>query len=278
MELRCSSEFSRNVLAPVSVRCSPRALSSSDYRVFTRSGSRDGSRAIAGPSLELPALLQSTPGVERPPARLRCARLRSVGAFPGVLFPSSVYPPGAAVCVDRVCLARSRAPSGFLDPLTPSSAPSLLALFHARSALGVSPFRAFLLPCSRSPSPAPLPSCRWKRPSCRPALPTSARKRAFARHVFDRPGAPRLQGFAPHESPPLRSGCLGRPGRVALLGLVPSRVFSLSSLDRTFTRSPLTSLRARPQATSHRLPRVSLAGEIGLSLSRLPTLLGFLAS
>jgi hypothetical protein len=91
-----------------------------------------------------------------------------------------------------------------------------------------------------------------KRPSCRLALPTSTRKRAFIGHVFDLPNAPRLQGFAPRESPPLRPGCLDRNQRVALLGFVPSRVFPLSSLDRTFTRSPLTSFCfARPQATSH---------------------------
>jgi hypothetical protein len=66
---------------------------------------------------------------------------------------------------DRVCLARPPAPSGFLNLVAPRSAPCLPALFHAGSALGVAPFRAFLLPRGRTPSPAPFPSCRWKHPS-----------------------------------------------------------------------------------------------------------------
>jgi hypothetical protein len=39
----------------------------------------------------------------------------------------------------RGCLARPPAPPGFLNLLAPSSAPCLLALFHARSAHGVRP-------------------------------------------------------------------------------------------------------------------------------------------
>jgi hypothetical protein len=96
MKLRCSSEFSPE---PASTRIGwmlPSCPLLTDYRVFARSGSRDGSRAIAGPSLELPALLQSPPGVERPLTCLRSLACRAVGSFPGVLFPSSVSPLGAA--------------------------------------------------------------------------------------------------------------------------------------------------------------------------------------
>jgi hypothetical protein len=39
----------------------------------------------------------------------------------------------------RACLTRPPAPSGFLNLSTPSSVPSLVALFHATSALGVHP-------------------------------------------------------------------------------------------------------------------------------------------
>jgi hypothetical protein len=48
--------------------------------------------------------------------------------------------------------------------LTLLSAPCLVALFHATSAHGVAPFRALSLPCSRTPSPAPFPSCRSSEP------------------------------------------------------------------------------------------------------------------
>jgi hypothetical protein len=164
----------------------------------------------------------------------------------------------------QVCLVWPLAPSGFLDLSALSSASSLPALFHAGSAHGVVPFRAFLLPCSRTPSPAPLPSCRWTHLSepnppravdCRSSLsrtgpvttleppkrlssrgPSSrrndlpARRPTVPRLVTEVPAdntvrsaspdaprclgsppnddsalreRPRLQGFAPHESPPL---------------------------------------------------------------------------
>jgi hypothetical protein len=40
---------------------------------------------------------------------------------------------------DQVCLTWPPAPPGFLNLMAPSSAPSLLAIFHARSAHGVRP-------------------------------------------------------------------------------------------------------------------------------------------
>jgi len=105
----------------------------------------------------------------------------------------------------RVCLARPLASSGFLDLSTPSSASCLPAIFQAGSAPGVEPFRAFLLPCSRTPFPAPAPLVALNRSEDRP----------------------RLQGLAPHESPtpdgrgltppPARSS----PGLSALQGSLP---------------------------------------------------------
>jgi len=74
----------------------------------------------------------------------------------------------------------------------------LPALFHAGSAHGVAPFRALFLPRSRTPSPTPVPSCRWK---------TSTRLNHVARRNMRQDGVssriPRLQGVAPRESPPL---------------------------------------------------------------------------
>lgn len=45
--------------------------------------------------------------------------------------------------VGRVCLTRPPAPTGFLNLLTPWSAPRLVALFHATSAHGVLPSESF---------------------------------------------------------------------------------------------------------------------------------------
>jgi hypothetical protein len=60
--------------------------------------------------------------------------------------------------------------------------------------------QSFFLPRSRTPSPAPIPSGRWK---------TSTHPRYVARRNVRQATAssriPRLQGFAPRESPPLLS-------------------------------------------------------------------------
>jgi hypothetical protein len=108
----------------------------------------------------------------------------------------------------RAYLTRPPAPSGFHNLLALSSAPSLVALFHATSAHGVAPFRALLLPCSRTPSPAPFPSCCLDDPDNRSTRPETDRRsdRKQNRHT-DRPRErPQLQGFAPHESPPPAAG------------------------------------------------------------------------
>jgi hypothetical protein len=89
-----------------------------------------------------------------------------------VFRPFSVSPHTAAALLTEAAIPRPRAPSGFLDLPARSSAACLPALFHAGSAHGVLPFRAFLLSRGRTPSPAPLPSCRWRQPSI-----TSLRRR-----------------------------------------------------------------------------------------------------
>jgi hypothetical protein len=89
---------------------------------------------------------------------------------------------------------------------------------------------------------------------------------------------PRLQGFAPHESPSLRTDGLGRLEHVALLGFVPFRVFPLTGMATAFTAPPLMWLSVWAQAPSRTPYRVFLPGEVGLPLSRPPTLLGFATS
>jgi hypothetical protein len=118
-------------------------------------------------------------------------------------------------------------PSGFLNLVASSSAPDLLALFHARSAPGVLPselcssraavrrFRRLCPPVVGTPFlPVRTLASRRERRSTAPSL----RAPWWTGH----PDVPRLQGFAPHESPPLRAGCLRRRERVALLGFPPS--------------------------------------------------------
>jgi hypothetical protein len=191
--------------------------------------------------------------------------------------------------------------------MAPLSAPCLVALFHATSALGVAPFRALLLPCSRAPSPAPVPSCRQSepkpcltrtangrnRPPCAPLLGSDDRGRRTPAETGDswpKPPAskqlpkparerPRLQGFAPHESPPLAAGGLDRrrarssPGLHTLQGSLPRWN------GAAFTASPLMGfLRATASAAERPALQGLASSEIGLSLSRLPALLGFAAS
>jgi hypothetical protein len=145
------------------------------------------------------------------------------------LFPGSDLPAGAL------------APPGFLNLLTLSSAPCLPALLHAGSTLGVSPSRALLLRCSRTLSPTPLPSCRCDALASTPSptdLPISRRP---VGSVCSCSSAPRLQGFAPHQSLPLRTGGLDRSERMALLGFSVLQGSLPLRHDRAFARSPLTS-------------------------------------
>jgi hypothetical protein len=108
-----------------------------------------------------------------------------------------------------VCLARPLASSGFLNLSTPSSAASLPALFHAGSAHGVVPFRALLLPCSRSPSLAPFPSCRCANLRSEPSARHRAPKRLppYRTGHSDRPSS--CRSSPPVEHPPTAEAIFG---------------------------------------------------------------------
>jgi hypothetical protein len=189
--------------------------------------------------------------------------------------------------VDRACLTRPPAPPGFLNLLTPSSAPSLAALFHAASAHGVAPFRALLLSCSRTPSPAPLPSCRQDEPAGHPTHPTEAgedpRDQAaeaeWTQRERDSPGS--LPAFRAllhtrvrHSSP----GVTPCSERVALLGLCPPGCSPSAGMARASPRLPSWASLCRTRAAGRAALQGLGSSEVGLSLSRLPTLLGFGAS
>jgi hypothetical protein len=167
-------------LAPVSVECSPPVLGSRRTPGFSREPVSDEARKSNTGILSWAcALLQSASKLQRPP-RYRTHPRRSAGATtiaaaPPMRFaPLQRLPARGSGLFSRACLTRPPAPPGFLNLLTPRSAPCLPALFHAGSAHGVAPFRAFLLSRGRTPSPAPVPSCRLDVPAeraspmCRP--------------------------------------------------------------------------------------------------------------
>jgi hypothetical protein len=91
--------------------------------------------------------------------------------------------------------------------------------------------------------------------------------------------APRLQGFAPHESPPLRRSCLDCNPARSSHGLLPSRALSLTALEQPSLPHPLMRFQAGDKDRSLdnlQSPLQGLAnGKIGWSPKRLPTLLGF---
>jgi hypothetical protein len=140
--------------------------------------------------------------------------------------------------------------SRFSQPLDAFIRPTPAGLVSCQIRSWGLPFRALLLPRSRTPSPAPMPSCRWKRPTTLPgSQPPSRAPKCRARNRppwWEGPrSAPRLQGFAPRESPPHPAGGLGRQQRVALLGFHLSRVFPLGGMATAFTAPPLMRLRLR---------------------------------
>jgi len=110
---------------------------------------------------------------------------------------------------------RAPASSGFRNLMTLSSAPSLLALFHARSTHGVSPsehfsFRVAGFAVSDSPYPHDV-----AHPAVYGAKPSRGNiTAATTRH-------PRLQGLHPHESPPLCNDGLGRHTACSSLEVSP---------------------------------------------------------
>lgn len=89
---------------------------------------------------------------------------------------------------------------------------------------------------------------------------------------------PRLQGFAPRESPPLPDGVLDRRRRVALLGFRPSRALLLTALARLSPSLPSWAFSHRTRTADEPALQGFDCREMGESLSRPPTLMGFLAS
>jgi len=128
------------------------------------------------------------------------------------------------------------APSGFLNLLAPSSAPSLPALFHAGSALGVT-LQSFLPPAQPYAVSSAVPLVAFQPPSgCR-----STRESAIPSGGLDRNGARGSPGFFPSRvhafsamariSPVLPScGCLfgrKRPKK-STPGCCPQRTWPIS--------------------------------------------------
>jgi hypothetical protein len=105
--------------------------------------------------------------------------------------------------------------------------------------------QSFSLSCSRTPFPAPLPSCRWSAFPDQP-VPTShdasATLRRFRLALSD---GPRLQGLAPHESPPLFTGGLDRHRARGSLGFSTLQGSLSRWRSQTFACLPLTGLPSR---------------------------------
>jgi len=140
-----------------------------------------------------------------------------------------------------------------------------------------SPFRALLLPHSRAPSPAPLPSCRWlPQPTPQPTLVaracaprqeanSGASMRALAFRAL-------LRTRVRHRGQRFRSAAAR-----SSLGLRPSRVLPLAGIARSSPGLPSCGSRRRKrqprplQGLPYQRARL-------VSRRRLPTLLGFMAS
>jgi hypothetical protein len=178
--------FDRNQLAPVLVGCSPHALwLAPGSRVFADSGVREPLTRFSDILSWAYAPLQRP---RAPSGRLdhRLPRGQTVQSnrLPSLRFSApTAFPRSRQQHDGLVCLTRPLAPSGFLNLSTLSSTASLPALFHAGSALGVLPFRALLLPCSRSPSPASFPSCRCANRPTEPSTRPRAPKRLLPRRT-----------------------------------------------------------------------------------------------
>jgi len=170
---------------------------SRNFRVFATYGFRFNPKAVTGS-------LSSFTLFFRVHQRSSCLLLASVSrdkslAPPVEFSPLPCFPTWGSGCFQvSASMAKTLAPPGSLNLMTLSSAPCLPALFHAGSTLGVLPPKALLLSCSRSPSPTPLPSCRYDALLSAPSLTDLPISRCPASPVCSSLSAPRLQGFAPH--------------------------------------------------------------------------------
>jgi len=136
--------------------------------------------------------------------------------LPWDFFPFSVFPTQSSSFRASTCLAQTLAPTGFLNLLMPLSTLYLLTLFHVSSAHGVFPSEH----CSSHAAALRLHS-RCPPVVGRLCLPyaSSCAKDAKLHIVVTQ--TPRLQGFAPHENPPLLPMFYVDNERVALLGFFP---------------------------------------------------------
>jgi hypothetical protein len=136
----------RFVLAPTLVECLPLVLHRCrlDLRVLARNGCLAVFTASANShGLTLSYRVLQTPS-RRPSLTVAASSCGSFQAAPPMrFFAPSAFPRSRKQLDDAVCLAASHAPSGFLNLPTLCSSTCLLALFRARSAHGVVPFRAF---------------------------------------------------------------------------------------------------------------------------------------
>ena len=112
-------------------------------------------KSVESPLMNLPISFRDHPsGESRHGAHQLWAGLH-LGSSLEVSSPTAFSPLEAAALMNRDASPARRASPGSLNLLTPSSASSLPIIFQTGSALGVEPSKAFLLPCSRTPSPAP---------------------------------------------------------------------------------------------------------------------------
>jgi hypothetical protein len=147
-----------------------------DSRVFARSATRLCQKQKRISSPELPPSFRElhSPSCRRHETTTEVAaplyRLLPWGSF-----PFSVSPPGAAASIDRASHGPIACASRFSQPPGALVRPEPAGLVSCQIRSWGSPFRALLLSCSRSPSPASLPSCRWTTLPSSPRTPQSSR-------------------------------------------------------------------------------------------------------
>jgi hypothetical protein len=213
----------------------------------------------SSPGLQLP--FRGLPGVE--PPRSASRNEASHGRLPWALLPYSVSPLGAAACWPGLphptaCASRfSQPPGAFIR-----SEPAGLVSCQIRS--WGSPFRALLLPRSRTSSPRPFPSCRSlarSAPQPGPQRPPTLLRKSSAplNQPYVKPcetsAAFRGLLYARVRDPPWRF----RPNQTrGSLGLFPLQGVLPRENGPAFTAPPLMRLSDRAQATSPTHYRVLL--------------------